>query len=100
MNFSLKTGCRGYVVNSKKTGASNCDTCLSGFYPVYSLYNDLEECLRCDTRCQTCTGPTTCLTCTANTNFNSITKMCEFSNFFSFKDKYTVKNGTILSNPP
>ena len=37
LSFDANAGCRGYVVSSYTVGSYNCDACLSGFYPIYSL---------------------------------------------------------------
>lgn len=64
LSFDFSLGCRGFVVSSNTPGSYNCDACLSGFYPVYSLINQqVEECRACDFRCKTCLSGHLCLTC-------------------------------------
>lgn len=80
LNFDFSLGCRGFVVSSNSAGSNNCDACLSGFFPIFSVVNgQVEECRACDFRCRTCLSANVCLTCIQNTVFNPNTRMCEFS---------------------
>lgn len=38
-NFDFSLGCRGFVVSSNSADSYNCDACLSGFFPIYSIVN-------------------------------------------------------------
>ena len=93
-DFRVEVGCSGFSVGV------NCDSCLTGFYPVFTSSGTPNGCQKCDSTCATCGNNGVCLSCENYATQNTVTGACSFPSSYttySSSSSYQIVGGSSIN---